>query len=565
MPRPLRILVADDVPADAGQLAAVARGLGHQVTIARDGAEAVARCQAEAPDLIFLDILAPGMGGIEAVRRIRALASDSWVPIVFFSPMDGIAAILEGLEIGGDDYLAKPADPHVIQAKINGYARSLAMQAESRNLARELAAWREDAEEQNKLGQYIVSRLLDTGGLRDPMIRWLNAPAQTFSGDLVCATRGPGDIFYVMLADAAGHGLSAALTALPLTQVFHGMAVKGFPIHTIAEELNGKLKAFLPIDRFVAASLAAVDIRNQTIEVWNGGNPDVLFVDPDGAISMRWPSRHPPLGILPPTLFSGATEVVNYPHPGEMAFFSDGIIEAEDPDGNRLNLRGLEAILSSAPAGERLRAIEAGVTRHLGGRQAHDDLSALVVQVPIEQRPAPRLPQPAARTDEQCSEWRLELSWGASELRTMDVVPAVLGFMNQIRCLQPHQGHLFLIVSELFNNALDHGVLGLDSSTKNQEGGFERYLEVREARLSRLNDGRIDMGFHLHPRGGRPTLDIHVKDSGRGFDYASFINQRAEEQSPYQTYGRGILLVRNLCTELAYGDVGNVVFARYAL
>jgi CheY-like chemotaxis protein/anti-sigma regulatory factor (Ser/Thr protein kinase) len=562
----LKILVADDTFANVKQLEAVARQLGHEVVAAMDGIEAVARYQADAPDLIFMDITMPRMDGIEAVERIRALPSDRWVPIVFFSALGGDADILKGLEAGGDDYLVKPADLQLIRAKINGYARALAMQEESRNFARELAAWREDAEEQNKLGQYIVSRLLDTGGLRDPMIRWLNTPAQTFSGDLVCATRGPGDIFYVMLADAAGHGLAAALTALPLTQVFHGMAVKGFPIHTIAEELNAKLKAFLPIDRFVAASLAAIDVRNQTIEIWNGGNPDVLFVDDDGTLSMRWPSRHPPLGIMPTSLFSGATEVVNYTQPGEMVFFSDGIVEAESPDGTRLNLHGLEALLGRAPRGERLRAIEEGVARHLDGRQAHDDLSALVVKIPLERRPAPRLPQPAARPEEACSEWRLELSWGASELRTMDVVPAVLGFMNQVRCLQPHQGHLFLIVSELFNNALDHGVLGLDSGTKNQEGGFERYLEEREARLDTLGDGRIDMGFHLRKRGDHPVLDIHVKDSGRGFDFATFVDRRPDdERSLHRTHGRGILLVRNLCEELAYGDIGNVVFARYAL
>lgn len=437
--------------------------------------------------------------------------------------------------------------------------------ADDADLNRELTAWREEAEEQNQLGQYIIARLLDSEGLRDPMVQWYNTPAQTFSGDLVCASRGPGEILYVMLADAAGHGLAAALTALPLTQVFHGMAAKGFPIHTIAEELNSRLKAFLPIDRFVAACLAAVDTRNQTIEIWNGGNPEVLFIDDEGKVALRWPSRHPPLGILPPALFSGATEVVNYSQPGEMVLFSDGIIEAEAPDGQRLNLQGLEAILSRAPRGQRLGAIASGITRQLAGRVEHDDLSAMVVRIPLERRGAPRLAQATPEALAPFSEWRLELSWGASELRTMDVVPAVLGFMNQIKPLQPHQGQLFLIVSELFNNALDHGVLGLDSRTKNQEGGFERYLEEREHRLDKLHDGRIDLGFKLHALGGRPVLDIQVKDSGAGFDYAAYLNPTGDDPDPTRTHGRGIRLVRSLCAELSYAADGSAVFARYAL
>jgi CheY-like chemotaxis protein/anti-sigma regulatory factor (Ser/Thr protein kinase) len=561
----LKILVVDDTPTNVRQLEAVARKLGHDVVAAMDGAEAIEQFRVHSPDLVFMDIMMPNMDGIEAVRHIRALPCDRWVPVIFFSALDSLSDILRGLENGGDDYLVKPANLQVIQAKINGYARALALQEEARRQAAELAAWRAEAEEQSQLGQYIIGRLLDTAGLRDPMIQWLNTPAQTFSGDLVCASRGPGDILYVMLADAAGHGLSAALTALPLTQIFHGMAVKGFPIHTIAEELNGRLKTFLPIDRFVAASLAAVDTRNQTIEIWNGGNPDVLFVADDGSVPMRWPSRHPPLGILPPALFSSATEVVNYPQSGEMVFVSDGIIEIEGPDGARLNMSGLEALLGSAPAGERLGAIDTGVRQHLGGRAEHDDLSALVVKVTTERREAPRLAQAATPVDRLCSEWRMDLSWGASELRNIDVVPAVLGFMNQIKALQPHQGTLFLIISELFNNALDHGVLGLDSRTKNEDGGFERYLEEREARLDALDQGRIEMDFHLSQHGDRPMLAIRIKDSGSGFDHSAFLAAPDDVDNLFRHHGRGILLVKKLCEEIAYRDPGNVVFVRYAL
>lgn len=561
----LTILVVDGSHADVRQLQAVACELGHEVIVAGDAVEAIETYRTAPPDLIFLDIETPGLGGIEAARQMRALPCERWVPIVFFSALASITKTLQGLDTGGDDYMVKPANPEVIRAKINGYARILALQDESRRFAQELTAWRDDAEEQNKLGQYIIGRLLDSAGLRDPMVQWLNTPAQSFSGDLVCASRGPGDILYVMLADAAGHGLSAALTALPLTQVFHGMVAKGFPIHTIAEELNAKLKAFLPIDRFVAASLVALDTRNQTIEIWNGGNPDVLFINDQGGVAMRWPSRHPPLGILPPALFSGATETVNYQHPGEMVLFSDGIIEAENPDGQRLNMSGLEALLAQAPKDGRLRAIEEGVTRQLAGRIEHDDLSAIVVKVPIERRHTLRTSQAAASADKHVSEWRMELSWGPEELRTMDVVPALLGFMGQIKGLQPHQGQLFLILAELFNNALDHGVLGLDSRTKNLEGGFERYLEEREAHLDNLHDGHIDMGFHLHPHDGRTVLDIQIKDSGRGFDWATFLSASDEDQSLYQAHGRGIRLVRNLCDELVYGEKGNAVFARYAL
>jgi CheY-like chemotaxis protein/anti-sigma regulatory factor (Ser/Thr protein kinase) len=561
----MKILVVDDTFTNVKQIEAVARKLGHDVVIAMDGVEAVEKYRTDAPDLVFMDIMMPRMDGIEAVRQIRSMPSEHWVPVIFFSALDSLDDILKGLEAGGDDYLVKPANLQVIRAKINSYARALALQEESRRYGRELAGWREDAEEQNLLGQYIIERLVDSSGLNDPMVQWLNSPTQSFSGDLVCAARGPGDVLYVMLADAAGHGLSAALSALPLTQVFYGMAAKGFPIHAIAEELNAKLKAFLPSDRFVAATLAAVDTRNQLIDIWNGGAPDALLVCDDGTITMRWPSRHPPLGILPPALFSGTTETTNYPHPGELVLFSDGVIEAENAAGERLNMHGLEALLGRAAPGTRLDAIEAGVGRHLNGHDKHDDLSAIVVKVPMERRLSPRVAQEPAPVREPVSEWRMALSWGAEQLRHLDVVPAVLGFMKHIKGLQPHQGQLFLILSELFNNALDHGVLGLDSRAKNEEGGFERYLEERERRLNDLENGRVEMEFHLHDADDRSMLDIRILDSGQGFDYQAYLEGGDDERGLYLSHGRGIRLVMNLSESIAYDQGGCQVQVRYAL
>ena len=312
----LKILIADDSPSNAKQLEILIRRAGHVPILAGDGRSAVALFQAESPDLVFMDIMMPGMDGIEAVRRIRALPTEKWTPIIFHSAQDGMGDIVAGLEAGGDDYLVKPASPRLLLAKLDAYARLLALQQKELGYIAELESWRLEAEEQSRLGAHVMERLTDAEGLRDPMIQSFNLPADTFSGDLLCAARGPGEVLNVMLADAAGHGLSAALSAMPLTQAFYSMTAKGFPLSSIAEELNRKLKALLPADRFVAASLASVDARNQTVEVCNGGNPDAAFVTLDGKVSMQWASNHPPLGILPDGLFSGTTETVVFHEPG---------------------------------------------------------------------------------------------------------------------------------------------------------------------------------------------------------------------------------------------------------
>jgi CheY-like chemotaxis protein len=561
----MKILIADDTPTNVKQLEVVAQKLGHQTISAIDGESALAAFQREAPDLIFMDIMMPGMDGITAVKKIRNLPSDKWTPIIFYSALDRFQDIVSGLEAGGDDYLAKPASTQLLKAKINSYARQIALQNKVHGYADELVRWREDSEEQTRLGAHVMARLTDAAGLRDPMLRHFNLPAETFSGDLLCAARAPGEVLNVLLADAAGHGLAAALSAMPLTQAFYSMTAKGFPLSSIAEELNRKLKAILPADRFVAATLASVDVRNQTVEVWNGGNPDALFLNTQGEVAMRWPSRHPPLGILPDKLFSGMSETVVFHEPGDLILSSDGLTEAENLAGEWLGIDGVIGLLRQTPdSNSRFNHLLQGVEAHLQGQPGRDDISCLIASVPIDRRRQFRFAAPRMINQSQFAEWRLDLSYSAQELRYIDVVPAALSLMTQVQALKEHQGALFLVLSELFNNALDHGLLGLDSATKNWIGGFEIYLHQRAERLARLNEGRIDLSFLLHQDESRAVLDMSVTDSGPGFDFTRRLSDEAAlSDANDQTYGRGIALVQSLSDQIVYSGTGNKVWCRY--
>ena len=563
----LKILIADDTPTNVKQLQVVAQTMGHQTVVAVDGLSALELFQSEAPDLVFMDIMMPGMDGITAVKQIRALPADKWTPIIFYSALDRMQDIVSGLEAGGDDYLAKPASTQLLKAKINSYTRQIALQGKVRGYAEELVRWREESEEQTRLGAHVMSRLTDAAGLRDQMVHSFNLPAETFSGDLLCAARAPGDVLNVMLADAAGHGLAAALSAMPLTQAFYSMTAKGFPLASIVEELNRKLKAILPADRFVAATLASIDVRNRTVEIWNGGNPDAFFLSTQGEIVMRWPSRHPPLGILPDKLFSGVSETVVFQEPGDLVLSSDGLTEAENKAGAWLGIDGVINLLACAEDTEtRFKCLLQGVDAHLQGDPARDDVSCFMVSVPIERRRQFRFTAPKMINQSQFAEWRLDLTYSAQELRYIDVVPGVLGLVTQVQALKEHQGGLFLVLSELFNNALDHGLLGLDSVTKSWIGGFEIYMQQRIDRLAKLDHGSISLSFLLHQSESRAVLDISIQDSGPGFDFNKRLTDAsALSEANERAFGRGIALVNSLCEQVVYSGTGNKVWCRYAV
>ncbi len=192
--------------------------------------------------------------------------------------------------------------------------------------------------------------------------------------------------------------------------------------------------------------------------------------------------------------------------------------------------------------------------------------SCLMLAVPIERRRQFRFSAPKMINLSQFAEWRLDLRYNAPELRYIDVVPAVLGLVTQVQALKEHQGALFLVLSELFNNALDHGLLGLDSATKLWIGGFELYMTQRTERLATLSEGRIDISFLLHQDESRAVLDISVNDSGPGFEYSQRTADAAVlSEANACAFGRGIALVNSLCEQLVYSGTGNKVWCRYVV
>ena len=124
-----KILVVDD---DANIREVVCFALakaGYATTTAADGEQALARFVAERPDLVVLDILMPELDGTEVCRRLRADPRNAGVPISFLSSKDDEIDRILGLELGGDDYMAKPFSPRELVARVRARLRRPAADA----------------------------------------------------------------------------------------------------------------------------------------------------------------------------------------------------------------------------------------------------------------------------------------------------------------------------------------------------------------------------------------------------------------------------------------------------
>jgi len=506
-PRPLHILVADDSASIRQILVTLLSRQGHHVVAAENGEEALQRFNEHQPDLVLLDVVMPLMDGMEVARRIRAQSVDRWIPIIFLSALDRRENLVAGLEAGGDDFLAKPLDFSLLDARIRSLHKALELQRQAQESyrklkvisdnvldaiitidiegiirscnevterlfgweagtllgqnvkvlmpepyhsrhdehigryvnggqphiigsRREVPARRKEgtvfpielavteidlpeqrifvgiirditerkqaemeqlrnadalqryydrSEEENRLAMRLLDKQMLRPGLTDPAVHYWLMAAKDFSGDVVAAARAPDGSLLALLADATGHGLTAAISTLPLLTVFYGTAGRGLPMAIMLQEMNKHLKAALPTGHFVAAVIVRIDSANGEGEIWSGGMPTAAMLDEDGTVVGTFASGHLPLGILPPDAFDPTTRHFACEAGCQVLLYSDGLKEAENPDGQQLGTEGLLDAVSQTSPHNRLTILQQLLDHHLSGTEAKDDISVMLV------------------------------------------------------------------------------------------------------------------------------------------------------------------------------------------
>ncbi|HLO68064.1 MAG TPA: response regulator [Holophaga sp.] len=105
---PAHILIVDDLPKNLQVLALLLDKAGHRVSMAMDGAQALAMVEAEPPDLILLDVMMPGLDGLETCRRLKAKEATREIPVIFLTAKAELEDLQEGFSLGAVDYVTKP-------------------------------------------------------------------------------------------------------------------------------------------------------------------------------------------------------------------------------------------------------------------------------------------------------------------------------------------------------------------------------------------------------------------------------------------------------------------------
>lgn len=377
MNSPIKVLVVDDVQENLALIRKTLVQQGYDVVQAESGEEALEVFGRERPDAVLMDVMLPGMDGYETTARLRQMNGNHWVPIIFISAMVNSIDMVRGLQAGGDDYLAKPIDLHLLLAKMQAMQRIAAMQRRLAEASMELERYRQASEKEQGMARELMARMLESSTVEDEGLQLWIRPASRFSGDLLIANHSIGDHLYVLHADSMGHGLTAALPLLPIAQIFHTMSGRGLSVSNIVYEMNAQLRRQMPAGHFVAATLIRMDRANGLVEVWNGGNPAPLMVDEAGEVIHRFTSDYMPLGPLDAANFDAGTRVLQHRQPFKLVLFSDGLSEARNAAGEPF---GDDALLQAIAQGPDTHAnIMSAVLQHIAQGGEQDDISLVVL------------------------------------------------------------------------------------------------------------------------------------------------------------------------------------------
>ncbi len=412
------------------------------------------------------------------------------------------------------------------------------------------------------LAENVFANILDAIPTGSIGIRSYLTPMKKVGGDLFLCTPVFVTKQYIFLGDFTGHGLSAAIGAIPVSETFSEIKDSTHSIGDICKEMNRQLKALLPTGLFLCACLIELDYASAEIHAWTGGLPD-LIIRGKGGIKNRISSNHLPMGILTDDEFDSSVETVKVENGDYIYLFSDGVTEAENREGEMFGQERIEELMAHAEdSGSIIAKIKRDLDLFCDGVEQNDDISLVEIKysaIDVRNLGLKLIDDLSKVT----KEWHISWKLGADILKSClppytDVLKVFIESEDQLR---EKSGELLLILAELFTNAFEHGVLRLDAGLKKNISTLEQYYAQREEAIANLKYGWIEISVALNKTGQRRNIILEVEDSGPGFDYSKESPKLSDNITPS---GRGIPLLLSLCKEVRHMGRGNKVRVLYS-
>ena len=357
------------------------------VTIAVDGWQALDLLRAKRFDLVLLDIMMPELNGYQVLEQLKADEKLRHIPVIMISAVDELESVVRCIELGAEDYLAKPFNPTLLKARLGA-------SLEKKRLRDQVMASLDRIEQElrtaRELQMSMVPSAFPPPTASIPVeIYAAMEPARQVGGDLYDFFTAEDGRFCFLVGDVSDKGVPAALFMAKTKTLVRmvttllrptGSAAPG--PHEVLARVNQELSRDNSGCMFVTAFFGMLDPRNAEVEFCNAGHAPPYRLTPEGEVVPLNGASGKALGIRGDLKYDAGSHRLRH---GESLFlFTDGIPDALDGKGEPFTEDRLEAALRAVAAESPARIVR-GVLDTLAGfvrdTQQEDDITAMALRL----------------------------------------------------------------------------------------------------------------------------------------------------------------------------------------
>jgi sigma-B regulation protein RsbU (phosphoserine phosphatase) len=409
------ILVVDDNEMNRDMLSRRLIRKGYEVRVAADGREALELIEKHPFELVLLDIMMPGIDGLEVLETLRQTRPLEELAVVMATAKDQSEDIVKALKLGANDYVTKPIDFPVALARVRTQLSLVQSVRRIKQLERSLAQRNQELESANtqlatsnqrmKLDLEAAARIqqafLPSEEPNLPGVRfaWRYVPCDELAGDTLNIVPLDSENVGVFVLDVSGHGvpsallsvtLSRALSRTPETSVlWKQLEGSSAPVIANPLEVATELTRRFPFDpetsQYFTLVYGILNTATKEFKYVCAGHPGPIHCK-GGSKPDFLENTGPPVGLLPIGLFTSQCEEASVRlSPGDRVYvYTDGIAEAADREEQQFGAERISEVLDGASE----QPLDEGISMLLGQVQAwcadtglDDDVSILALEI----------------------------------------------------------------------------------------------------------------------------------------------------------------------------------------
>jgi phosphoserine phosphatase RsbU/P len=397
------VLVVDDTRANRDLLERRLSKYGYRVEVAEDGETALRLVGEKSYDAILLDVMMPGINGLDVLRELRRTYAATDLPIIMATAKDASEDIVQAMQAGANDYVTKPLDFPVVLARLGTQLSLKASVEQIRHLEHgledrnaELQAANAQLRADLDAAAKVQTALLPVIDDRLPGYRfhWVFKPSTALGGDMFNVFRLDEHRAGFYILDVSGHGVAAALLSVTISRFLSptpdsssmlwrpSKGGVGYELESptnVAARLSRRFPFDLVTGQYFTMIFGVLDLRTHMLTYVTAGHPNLIHLSAGQRARVLESSGYP-VGVSD----EAYEEYRVYLEPGDrLLAYSDGLTEAMGPGQELFGQRRVLEALDAARAGSIasiLSDLSGRVDEWTGPGARQDDLSMLVLE-----------------------------------------------------------------------------------------------------------------------------------------------------------------------------------------